>query len=220
MRSSFVSATIVSVLLSGCISTHTAEPTKPSPVTRHESKSYQTSIAKSESNQESSTVTKQPEAAPVVQPKEYTRCSFSAKCEVNPKLNGETIAFVSGTEPQSFVLETKNFKSIWKPDRQDQGFSILNKGADTIRIVWNDSCLVDPFGLAHKVCGGHTSYINRNGPIPETIIPTGSMVVDNVFPADLIVLGRNGSYVSPMLPDESKDAIASIGKSIKVLLAL
>ena len=65
-------------------------------------------------------------------------------------------------------------------------FEITNKRAEPIEILWDSASIVDLKSQAHRVLHAGVRYIQRDQPMPPTVIPPNAKMSDGVIPSDYV----------------------------------
>jgi hypothetical protein len=139
------------------------------------------------------------------------------------------------------VFKNKEIQVTWVPTASKFIFAFENKSDKTQKIIWDEVVFIDNSGGSHKVIHEGVKLIDRNGPMPPTIIVKGSNITDVIQPADYIHWrdGFYGRYASspggwdedPILPSSfygsssektgfAEKVNSQIGKKFKVLMTL
>jgi hypothetical protein len=81
----------------------------------------------------------------------------------------------------SFVLTEMFFTPV------GINFTINNKTAKTIKILWDDAAFIEKDGTASKVMHNGIKYTDRNNSMPPTIIPANGKIEETATPTNRIV---------------------------------
>lgn len=76
--------------------------------------------------------------------------------------------------------------------RKSISFTIKNKTDDVMKIIWDESSIVQ-FGKTHKVMHSGVKYIDRNGAQTPSVIPPHASIDDIALPSDNVYY-REGTY--------------------------
>ena len=107
---------------------------------------------------------------------------------------------------------------VFRPTRQQIGFTAVNQSSAPMKIDWNSAAFVDIAGRSHRV-------IEKADPthtMVPTLMPPGARVTKSVYPSgpDPTSTGRDGRQVErPILPN-APAARALKGKSFSVFLPI
>lgn len=109
-------------------------------------------------------------------------------------------------------------------------FTLENKTGHSIKIIWDETVFVDADGNSQRVMHEGVKYIDRNSPMPPSVVAKKGKITDLIFPAENVyyVSGKYGGWQeAPILPyknmDElvlQKEAGEYVGKEFQILLAL
>ena len=78
-------------------------------------------------------------------------------------------------------------------------FEITNKRASPIEIIWDHASIVDLKGQAHRVLHAGLRYMQRDQPMPPTVIPPNAKMSEGVIPSDYVSYESNNWQVKPFL---------------------
>lgn len=65
-------------------------------------------------------------------------------------------------------------------------FSLYNKTSNVMRLIWDESAYIDQDNSSHKLIILGMRYIERDKPIPPTVIPPNSKIENIIYPSDYI----------------------------------
>ena len=92
---------------------------------------------------------------------------------------GTEIIIQAGKSCQDDVLQMK-----WMPGPKDLDFELLNKAADSIAIIWEESFFIDKSNIPHRVTHSGIKPENMEEPVPPLDISPGKKIKDMVYPYD------------------------------------
>jgi len=117
----------------------------------------------------------------------------------------------------------------WVPTSKHLSFSLTNRSASAISIIWDDTRYVDEEGEQHRVVHEGVKYSERNEPQPVTVVLQDETVFDYVFPSDHFRVDWPSVYERPLFEEThladnpsrlQKKARTYVGKSVAVRLRL
>lgn len=98
-------------------------------------------------------------------------------------------------------------------------FTLTNKMANSIKIVWNEASFVDKDNLTSKVVHSGIKYLDANSTLPSTTIPSGASISELIAPTNRIKYS-NGWYQQSIISSNKSNDINVVGKTIKILLPI
>lgn len=78
--------------------------------------------------------------------------------------------------------------------KKEFDFILKNVSPYSMKILWNDACYVDQFGLTSKVIHSHIKFSEKENDQPATTILSGAKIVDNVCPSANIQWSEYGEW--------------------------
>jgi hypothetical protein len=129
-------------------------------------------------------------------------------------------------DPQSKVRSPAGELTITGLERQDVTFTFKNTGANTVKIVWDESVLIGTDGRTHKVIHNGVKLINASESMVPTIVPSGVAVTDSVAYADgvefnsFIKSWTQAEIVPCSTPGSLCSSEENYGKNLTLLLAI
>ena len=121
------------------------------------------------------------------------------------------------THEDDFLLATFSIPS--NTENNPIAFKLKNKSENPVAIDWNQVSYVDVDGKAHKVVHEGTRLVDKDKPLPASIIPPGAALEDFVFPSDRVVL-LGGQWIQQMLLPYAPAAEVLKGKTFSVFMPL
>ncbi|MBI2359259.1 MAG: hypothetical protein HYV04_10205 [Deltaproteobacteria bacterium] len=100
-------------------------------------------------------------------------------------------------------LDIRRASSLRRPDLEvgvhGLGLQVKNRTQDIIEIDWTRTVLVDPSGRTARIIHRGIKLADRNASAAPSVIPSGAVLEDFVFPSDGIYFepGRYGGWRTP-----------------------
>ena len=131
----------------------------------------------------------------------------------------------------AYNYEDDMVRIIWIFTPSRISFSLQNKTAHTIKIIWDEAAFLDENSLNHRVIHSGIKYNDRYKPQPPTIIMRNSSINDVIIPASYVYAvqgsGETRWAEKPIFPCYGQEASLlqeaaekSINKNIQILLPL
>ncbi|MHC4780350.1 MAG: hypothetical protein ACYTFG_17410 [Planctomycetota bacterium] len=154
---------------------------------------------------------------------EVERTSSGSKREVL-----DTIRRMTTGAASVFLFEDDVLKFIWSPRAEEMRFKLVNKGDETLRIIWDEALYIDEKGVNTRLvhAGIHSNDAYKLQP-PSLVVKKG-ILSEAVFPAHHVAGDPrpvDRGTMEPIFPmwGRSKDALKSgaqkvVGKTVRILL--
>lgn len=105
------------------------------------------------------------------------------------RIGDRTLTPASGQIPYS----TPNFDMYFQVDTEGVFYFLQNKGADTLRLVFDESTFVLPDGTTSRTVPDNVTWVTRNDPQPPSIIPPNASVRGYLAPVNNLTFGSFGN---------------------------
>ncbi len=107
----------------------------------------------------------------------------------NAKQNGQVVISEESGKAAASIAEDDLIFIAWMPPGASLGFEILNKSAESVKIIWDEASYVDIGNNAHRVIHSGVKLADRNSLQPVTVVPSKGRISDMVYPSDSITYG-------------------------------
>jgi hypothetical protein len=130
-----------------------------------------------------------------------------------------------------FVFEDELIRIAWFTDPDSFKFVLRNRTDRTMKVLWDEGAYVDMDGLSHRIIHGQTEFGDRMLAQIPSVIVSGGMIDDLVYPASYYEIGSGtrqlfptsltvdmGPRVRRLLPEWKAELRALQGRSVRILL--
>jgi hypothetical protein len=102
------------------------------------------------------------------------------------------------------------------------GFTLRNKTDNPMMINWDQVAYVDPLGETHKVMHQGVRFIQRDQPMPPSMIPPGAKLTDVLVPTDYVSYesGRYGGWTAREMYPKPEQGVQFRGKTFSIFMPL
>lgn len=99
---------------------------------------------------------------------------------------------------KNFSFENKDIKAVYVPDIENSGisFNIENKTNKPIKIIWDQTTYISPFGSSQRVFHSGITIKDRNKSQPPSLIAPKTNFIDDITPTGNISWETGNDYSS------------------------